>query len=310
MKHFKLNIGKNGGYAEFYLQEQDFEIDPARKFPTIVICPGGVFMWTSSREGEPIAQRFLAEGFHCVIVHYATEGIKAYQTDRVEKLPQSPVSKFPNPVVEVAQVLVYLRENSDQFAVAKDQITVMGFSAGGTVAAWLGVFWNTKWLAEKVQKKNDFFKPNSLMLGYPALDVSLKSDRKFHTSQPQKSPKGVIIAAYAATGEIHPEQAELDRMNPRKYVSKDMPPTFIWHTQEDPLVPVYNSLWFAEALEKQKIPVELHVFSKGKHGLALGDYRTGIKQNQTSAQIYKWVDLFLEWLYPYKTIRGSFYRGL
>ena len=193
----------------------------------------------------------------------------------------------------------------------EDNITVMGFSAGGTVAAQLGVFWDKKWLSEKTEKENNLLKPNQLMLGYAALDLRMKSTRPLPLSmQRYKSNFQFDAVKYAVTGKLNPSKEEIDKISPLKNVSSNVPPTFLWHTQEDPLGPVLNSIEFAAELERHNVSVELHVFTHGKHGLGLGDYRTGIKKNQTSAQVYKWVDLFEEWLYPNKTIRGSFYEGI
>lgn len=62
MKYFEKQLDKNGSYAKYYLQEANGEIDRARVYPVIVICPGGAFFWTSFREDEAVALRFLAEG--------------------------------------------------------------------------------------------------------------------------------------------------------------------------------------------------------------------------------------------------------
>lgn len=311
MEFFEKKIGDKGGHAKFYFQEPNKEIDENRKYPTIVICPGGAFEWTSYREDEPIALKFLGDGFNVVVVHYATEGLSAYHVDNEDDLPKDPVTIFPESVVEVAKAIAFLRENANNYPVDEDNITVMGFSAGGTVAAQLGVFWNKKWLSEKTEKENNLLKPNQLMLGYAALDLRMKSTRPLPLSmQKHKSNFEFDAVKYAVTGKLNPSNEEIDKISPLKNVSSDVPPTFLWHTQEDPLVPVLNSIEFAAELEKNNVPVELHIFTHGKHGLGLGDYRTGIKKNQTSAQVYKWVDLFEEWLYPNKTTRGSFYKGI
>jgi Esterase/lipase len=250
--------------------------------------------------------KFLGDGFNVVVVHYATEGLAAYDVDNKDELPQNPVTIFPESVVELAEAVAFLRTNLDKYPVDKDNITVMGFSAGGTVAAQLGVFWNKHWLSEKLDKSNELLKPNQLMLGYAALDLNMKSTRPLPLSM-QKHKKDFEFNAvkYAVTGKLNPSDEEVDKISPMKNISGDVPPTFLWHTQEDPLVPVLNSIEFAAELERNGVPVELHIFTHGKHGLGLGDYRTGVKKNQTSAQVYKWVNLFEEWMYPNKTKRGS-----
>ncbi|MBA1393954.1 alpha/beta hydrolase, partial [Lactobacillus sp. XV13L] len=81
-------------------------------------------------------------------------------------------------------------------------------------------------------------------------------------------------------------------------VTKNVPPTFIWHTMEDPYVPVSNALRFATQLEKNAIPFELHIYQKGKHGLALADLRTDSKsdRSQSNTQAATWKRLYLGWL--------------
>ncbi|MDU7943901.1 MAG: prolyl oligopeptidase family serine peptidase, partial [Streptococcus salivarius] len=91
-----------------------------------------------------------------------------------------------------------------------------------------------------------------------------------------------------------------------KKFSKKTPPSFVWHTIEDKLVPSENALHYCSELVRVGVPYELHIFNKGKHGLVLGDLRTGVKESNQNAQVYKWVDLFLEWLAPIKSRRRGF----
>lgn len=302
MKYFEKKIGINGAFAKYYLQEPNIEIDPERKYPTIVICPGGAFMWTSFREDEPIALRFLAEGFSVVVVHYATEGLSSFKSSNAEDIPQNPVTLFPNSLVELATAVAYLRENKEEWSIDENNVVVAGFSAGGNLAAQLGVYWHENWLEQKVGKDKEMYKPNQLMLAYAVLDFTLipRTERE-HSKN---------MATYAVTGEFNPDEEKLIKISPALNISENVPPTFLWTTVEDALVSVQNSIVFSQKLADKGIPFELHVFNKGKHGLGLGDLRTGIKKDQTNSQVYKWVDLFLEWLYPNKTNRGSYYEGI
>lgn len=97
---------------------------------------------------------------------------------------------------------------------------------------------------------------------------------------------------FAATGYTHPSQELLEKLNAIANVSPQTPPSFVWHTMEDSLVLASNALKYCQALDEINVPYELHIFNKGKHGLVLGDLRTGTKESNQNAQVYKWVDLF------------------
>ncbi|MGT2906285.1 alpha/beta hydrolase [Streptococcus dentiloxodontae] len=297
MIYFEQKIGTNGAYAKYYLQEPSEEIDEKRLYPTIVICPGGAYFWTSFREDEAVALRFLAEGFHVVVVHYATEGLENMTGKAPDDFSQKPVSAFPNPVVSLAAAIAYLKEHAEEFHVNLNFVVAGGFSAGGNVAGQLGTMWHEDWLEKLVGKEKELYRPTHLLLAYAAYAITPNGD----LPELNKVP-------FAATGKPHPTQEELDKLNPIKHVSEQTPPSFVWHTREDVLVPSANALAFCAELEKVRIPYELHLFSKGKHGLVLGDLRTGVKGSNQNAQVYKWVDLFLEWLAPIKTMRSGFYE--
>ena len=142
MKYFEKQLDNNGSYAKFYLQEPNQEIDSNRLYPSLVICPGGAYFWTSFREDESVALRFLAEGFHVIVVHYATEGLERMASYDVEQLPVNPVSAFPQPLVALAKAVAYLKENAVSFHVDLNYVVVGGFSAGGHIASQLGTHWH------------------------------------------------------------------------------------------------------------------------------------------------------------------------
>ncbi len=299
MNYFEKKLDANGAYAKFYLQEPHPEIDAQRRYPTIVICPGGAYFWTSFREDESVALRFLSEGFHVVVVHYATEGREKMAPDQLESLPAAPVSAFPNPLLALAKAVAFVKENAEKYHVDLDYVVVGGFSAGGNVAGQLGVYWDKEWLGDLVGKAADLLRPTHLLLAYAAFDIYPDYDEEvFHK------------VSYAASGKAFPSRELLDKLNPIKHVSTATPPSFVWHTAEDVLVPASNSMAYCQALAKAGVPYELHIFNKGKHGLVLGDLRTGVKSSNQNAQVYKWVDLFLEWLAPIKTIRAGFYKPI
>lgn len=299
MKYLEEKVGNNGAVVKYYLHEPNPEIDEQRLFPVMVICPGGGYMWTSYREDEMIALQFFAKGFHVVVVRYATEGVSAYQVP-TNQLPTEPISKYPNPLVDLALAISMIKEHSKEWAINEEYIVVGGFSAGGNLAAQLGVHWHEDWLEQLVGKSKELYRPTHLMLAYAALKVVSLPIRNFEI---EFNPM-----LYAMTGKLEHTEDELMQVNPINFVSEFTPPSFIWHTREDMTVPVNDSLEFAVELEKYQIPYELHIFDKGKHGLALANILTGRQTENTDAQVSKWVDLFMEWLAPIKTKHHRFFE--
>lgn len=298
MRYFEEQIGENGAVAKFYLHEANPEIDGDRLYPVMVLCPGGGYMFTSNRESEMVALQFFAKGFQVMVVHYATEGVQAFNAELVN-WPDSPISQYPNPLVELATAMTILKENAEEWSINEEYIVVGGFSAGGNLAAQLGVHWHEEWLAQLVDKSNELYRPTHLVLIYPALTIP-------STVRPEYG-QSVNPMMYAITGKAENTEVELADLKPTNFVNDMTPPSFIWHTREDDVVPVTDSIEFALALEQYKIPYELHIFDKGKHGLSLANILTGRQTANSNYQASKWIDLLLEWLAPTKTAPNRFF---
>ena len=189
----------------------------------VIICPGGAYRWLSPRESEPVARAFEAMGYETSILRY---------TVQAEGNP-APLGLVP--VRELSERVSRLRRTA-----GGAPIFVCGFSAGGHLAATLGVHWKTLGLS----------RPDGLILCYPVITA----DGKLCNSRSIQS----------IAGEDQREFFSLE-----KHVSADTPPTFLWHTAEDHSVPVENSLMFAAALSRFGVPFELHVYPFGEHGLSL-----------------------------------------
>lgn len=291
MKYFKEKIGDNGARATFYLQEPNREIDIERKSPVMIVVPGGAYMWTSWREEEPVALEFLGKGFSCVVAEYATEGLDFY--DGKHDYSKEPISAFPKPITDLAKTIAYVREHAEEWSLDADSINVIGFSAGGNLTSQLGVYWNQDWLEDLVGKKREFYRPNSICLAYGAPKMVMDNEGQIKPDR----------IDYATLGNDQ-SQERIKKVNVIDAISSDMPPTFIWHTTEDPFVPVLSALKFAVGLEENKVPYEVHIYQKGKHGLVLGDLRTDSKpdRSQSNKQAASWVGLYLGWLTENKLI--------
>jgi dipeptidyl aminopeptidase/acylaminoacyl peptidase len=123
-------------------------------------------------------------------------------------------------------------------------------------------------------------RPDAMILSYPVITMTELGD--------EGSTKNLVGAPL--------EAALVEEMSLEKQVSVQTPPAFIWHTVDDELVPVENSMLFAATLRKNKIPFELHLFSKGLHGLSLADKESFADDMHPEPHVAHWFDLCLEWL--------------
>ncbi|HIW12976.1 MAG TPA: alpha/beta hydrolase [Candidatus Salinicoccus stercoripullorum] len=292
-------IGDNHAEVTMMLSENPLHDKEGR--PAVVICPGGSYMYVSDREAEPVAYEFLAKGYHVFILRYSTLGSairkEGRKTDRDELYQIASAvadetvlgSEFPGPLTELAKTMTFIRENCHEFNVNPDKIGVVGFSAGGHLAASLGVHWNSKWLEEKVGDEPRWYRPDFQVLGYPILDYLL--NKKIADTRGVGDPQYMSIASRMVFGS-EPDDNMVQKADLKQHISKDTPPTFIWHTVEDQLVFIQNSLDFAKALDSHRIPWELHTFQHGQHGLSLATEVTGI----VDARAAEWKNFMFSWL--------------
>lgn len=268
MKHIEIAIetaAPTSAKLYTYLPDNYEEIDPNRKRPLVLIVPGGGYGELSRREAEAVAIRFMAAGFHAAVLRYSVAP-----------------AEFPQALTELAWSMAYLREHSKEWGIDRDKIIVAGFSAGGHLAASLGVFWYQRFLSEKTSLKAEQIKPNGLLLSYPVI------------SSGQYRHEGSFRNLLGK--QDSPEMREW--MSLEKQVSENVPPTFLWHTVTDPAVSVQNSLLFALALIEKGISVEQHIFSVGDHALALADEETMtiINGRGVEKRCQIWVDLAIAWI--------------
>ena len=259
----------NGGYQPtmtLYLPDNSDSIEAGRKRPTVVICPGGAYCTTADREAEGVAFKFVAKDCNAVVVRYSCDP-----------------ARFPCQLMEVAFVVSKIRENAEEWNVDTDKISVMGFSAGGHLAASYGTLWNRDFIKEYFGFNAEENKPNGMILCYPVITSG------------DKAHKGSFKCLLGEKAE-DPELLEL--LSPEKQISKDTPKAFIWHTFEDGGVPVENSLMMASALAEKKINTELHIFPHGWHGLSLANnivlHPDTYKGEYDEVQV--WIDMAIRWL--------------
>ncbi len=243
-------------YLEIYVLKDSPEFQTGIRRPAVILCPGGGYMMTSDREAEPVALRFLARGYHLFVLRYSVQ------------------TRFPEPMLDLARAILMVRARAAEWLVNPDQITLCGFSAGGHLAASLGVLWDKPILYEPLVVVADQIRPNALILGYPVIDLELVANHRM-TREPEGTEVG--IKDHILSIVLGPDPGPASRaVSPGPAGVRGDPPTFIWHTAEDELVFAENALRFAMALAEHRVPYELHLRARSTRFVAGGrDHRCG-----------------------------------
>lgn len=202
----------------------------------IIICPGGGYEQLADHEGEPVA-RWLNE-----------HGISAF----VLKYRIAP-HREPAPQMDAQRAIRYVRSHAEEFGFDPQKIGILGFSAGGHVAAMTGTVFDSEYSDSDHIEERISSRPDLMILCYPVITMKEFGHLGSRKNLLGNTPSEQIISQYSA--ETH--------------IGLDTPPTFIWHTANDTSVPVENSLQFARSLSQFNIPYELHIFPEGKHGIGL-----------------------------------------
>ena len=204
----------------------------------VVICPGGGYAWLSAvREGTRYAEWLNQLGVTCFILHYR---LKEYG--------------HPAPLRDVLRAIRIVRSRATEFGVNPQRIGIIGSSAGGHLASSAATLFDhpdgkTGAALDAVSARPDF-----ALLLYP---VILMEGPHIHAG----SRNNLISPT--------PSPALVAQMSTERQVTKDTPPTFIVHAQDDGAVPVENAIAFYSALRAAKVPVEMHLYEKGGHGFAM-----------------------------------------
>ena len=264
LKDYYSFLGKDGRnpYLETYLPFNLTEMHREnRKRPCMVVCPGGGYSMCSQRESEPVALKFLADGYNVFVINYSVAP-----------------HRFPCQLREVAAVMELIYKNADAWNCDTEKIAIIGFSAGGHLAAHYSTMYDCKEVREVFPDSKPV---NASVLSYPVISA----DRDFAHMGSFKNLLG-----------HEPDEQEVKYFSCNNNVKENTPPAFLWHTAEDNSVPVKNSLVYAEALAKYKIPFELHVFPYGAHGLSTCDDQSCDNINDIHKYNTVWIDNAKKWL--------------
>ncbi|MCQ2453812.1 MAG: alpha/beta hydrolase [Clostridia bacterium] len=255
MLHTRITLPETGVSILTYLQTNE-ACEETRRRPLVVLCPGGGYKHRVPHEGEPVALRLMTMGISVVIVEYSCEP-----------------AVFPTALNEAAEAVAYCRAHAEEWCCQPDHIAIMGFSAGGHLAASLGVFWQTLPYGKAGR-------PDAMILCYPVI-----------TSGEHRHDNSFV----RLLGKDYP--VKMPDVSIETHVTSDAPPAFLWHTWEDEIVPVENSLLMATALKKAGVPCEMHIYAHGPHGTALcNEESCKAHPHDHHPENGGWIELAARWL--------------
>lgn len=204
----------------------------------IVVCPGGGYGRLAPHEGHDIAVWLNGLGVTTVVLKYRL----------------GPKYQHPAMMQDALRAIRYTRSKASEWKIDPNRVGIMGFSAGGHLASTAATQFTVgdPTASDPIEKLSS--RPDLAILCYPVITMT---DPFTH-----KGSRRNLL------GENPPQQM-IDLMSNDKQVIDQTPPTFLFHTGDDSAVPVENSLMFALALRKKKVPYELHIYQHGPHGVGL-----------------------------------------
>ena len=245
-----------GAYIDVYVADK---VGGKKRKPLLVIPGGGYAAVCSEREGEPIAMAFMPYGYNAFVLHY-TVGRK---------------KPFPCQLIEAAKAIKHIKDNAEAYNIDPDELFVVGFSAGGHLAASTGVLWKNEEIYKSVDMPYGYNKPKGIILAYPVVSPKFKKHiTSFRNLWCTDTPTDEQLQAAAI----------------EEHVDKDSAPAFIMHTANDQLVDVRNALVLANAYATAEVPFEMHIYPNGPHGMALANSVTDCgKPERNDPAVAEWV---------------------
>jgi acetyl esterase/lipase len=223
----------------------------------VIICPGGGYTnLAMGYEGTEVAQRFNESGISAFVLKY--------------RIPndQTMINKEIGPLQDAQRALLLVRSRAAEWGIDSKRIGIMGFSAGGHLAATAGTHFQKSYIDNPFHVS---LRPDFMLLIYPVISF--------------KPPIAHMGSAHNLLGP-NPSNEQIKEFSNEMKVTDLTPPAFLVHAKDDDAVPYANSLVFAEALKNHHIPVKIFLYEQGGHGFGM--------TNKTSTQ--KWMDLCIEWI--------------
>ncbi|HPE94585.1 MAG TPA: alpha/beta hydrolase [Bacillota bacterium] len=232
--------------------------------PAMIVIGGGGYAMISDREREPISTVYLAAGYNVFQLNYSV----------AEKAPCA------HPMLDIALAIATLRRNADEWYIDPEKIAVIGFSAGGHLAAAAATMFDSPEILSALGLTEQQTRPDAAILCYPVISA---------VDHPHEAS-----FVYLLGNDITQEMKE--KYSCERHVSKKTCPCFLFHTANDDCVPVQNSISFAKALADNGISFELHILPAGPHGISRATPETSWCPELADPYVARWSDWSVVWL--------------
>lgn len=234
----------------------------------MIVCPGGGYLQLADHEGRPVAQWLNTLGIAAFVLRYRL----------------GPRYHYPAPQQDAARALRTVRTRAAEWGLDAHRIGILGFSAGGHVAATAGTHFDlgNPLATDPVERADS--RPSLMILVYPVISM--------RPPYAHGGSKRALLGAFPS-----PNLVRL--LSDETQVTKDTPPTFLVQTADDAAVPVENSLMFAAALRRAGVPFALHIYQHGPHGFGLADASSPLP----NPVLATWTALCADWLRAHKFSR-------
>jgi acetyl esterase/lipase len=206
----------------------------------MIICPGGAYNYLSPHEGNDYALWLNQHGLTCFVLT-SRLGSHGY--------------RHPTMLNDAARAMRWVRSHADEFKVDTHRVGIMGSSAGGHLASTLLTHFDggDTNAADAIDRESS--RPDLGVLCYAVISMGEYAHKGSRDSLLGTNPPPELVA----------------QLSNQLQVTTSTPPCFMWATCEDNAVPMENTLMFAEALRKNHVPFDLHIYEKGRHGIGLND---------------------------------------
>lgn len=215
--------------------------DPAKATGAcIVVCPGGGYGGLAQHEGRDYAVWLNDLGVSAFVLKYRL-GSHQY--------------RHPRMLEDATRAVRMVRARSAEWAVDPKRVGIMGSSAGGHLASTLLTHFDAGQpdAADPIDRPSS--RPDLGILCYPVISLGEFTHQGSKRNLLGESPSPELVKLLSNELQVTPQT----------------PPTFVWHTAEDQAVPAQNALLFADALARNKVPFDLHIYEKGRHGIGLAN---------------------------------------
>lgn len=242
--------------------------------PACIVCPGGSYFWLDRKtEGRDVARFLQSQGISAFVLEYRVGGVPAFIT-HYRLLARG--HRYPDMLCDVHRSIQLLRENAASFGINPNRLGVMGFSAGGHLAAMSGIYFDTDLLGQLGITTSVSLRPDFVAPIYPVVSMTAPCTHK-------RSRRGALGEGAAISA------AMKDSLSLERHVRPDMPPTYLMNCLDDPIVNYRNSELLDSAMTARGVQHRYVQFRTGGHGF-------GTTAAKTTPEAAAWPQDFIAWL--------------